>query len=87
MTAAIFLRDAVGPMKPKAVETFTYSEENELKDRLRELQKGYCEVGDDRPKIKKGVRNGRNVIWAFTDCSDFFYIAYVGMRLKIEQTI
>lgn len=91
MTAAIFLKDRVGVERPKAVENFTFDIDkdglNTVKARLLELQKGYCEGANDKPKIGmheiKNEKTGKKIKTIYAESEvDFFYIAYLGMIVK-----
>jgi len=91
MNAAIFLRDLIpGGAKLQPVETFTFDIDNgglnAVKDRLRELQKGYCNPGE---RIKIGAREEKKIllgkvvktIYATSEV-DFSYVAFLGLKLK-----
>src|SRR5579859_993664 len=93
MTAAIYLKDRTGSMKGVPVENFSFNIDtdklNTVKTRLRELQKGYCEGSVDRPRIGaiEIPREGKKpikTIYAESE-ADFFYIAYLGMKIKDEH--
>jgi len=87
MTAAIFIKDAMGIVKPTPVETFTFQGEQSLKDHLHALQKGYCADSSDRVSVKEmTIKNGKRVVYAESD-ADFFHIAYIGMKLKQQVTV
>jgi hypothetical protein len=86
-TAAIFLHGLPGIDKPKAVETFEYTDEGQVKERVKALQKGYCEKGDKiQFQTNKTVSpKGKEIkiFHAFSEV-DFSYVAYLGMRLKVN---
>lgn len=92
MTAAIFLKDRIGTTKSEPIENFEFDIDKDqlktVKERLLELQRRYCEGPNDRPRIgmkelvNKKTGKTIKIIYAESEV-DFFYIAYLGMKIKI----
>lgn len=85
MTAAIYLTGLPGIDTPKFVEQWTGLTEQKLKDRLWELQNGYCEGKNDRPMIlthTKDVQGKTRTIMKSSSKADWGYLAIIGFKQK-----
>lgn len=91
MTAAIFLKDRIGVIKSLPIENFEFDIDKDqlktVKKRLIELQRGYCEGPNDRPRIGmkelENKKTGKSIKTIYAESEvDFYYIAYLGMKIK-----
>lgn len=85
ITAAIFIK-GLSFDKPVPVENFAFTSLDQVKSRLCELQKGYCE-GKEKitiiPGLSKNPKTGKIIkCVAAVSESDFSYVAYLAMRIK-----
>jgi hypothetical protein len=93
MNAAIFRKGLDGIDKDQPIENFEFDIDKGLKavkDRLIELQKGYCE-GNEKPRIGMGELNDKKIpgakvkyIKAYSEV-DFYYIAYIAKKIPAKH--
>lgn len=81
-TAAIYLHGIPAIDKPTGIKTVKYETEDQLKKHLLEMQMGYWEEGDKKPKVVTHTNpKGKKLLICEAE-TDFHYVAWIGLRFK-----